>query len=112
MDKADFNHKTCSICLTRHNYIPCYIETGRFDCTDEIVSLYLQNQYFKGNEFIFGCIDNIQDIYIGNQVDSENEEGKIVVDSNAVVRCYATNRVAIKSGFQCKKGGRALINDY
>ena len=57
-------------------------------------------------------MDDIQNIYIGSQVDNENEEGVVVVDTNAVVKCYATNRVAIKSGFQCKTGGSMLINNF
>ena len=98
-------------CLTKHNYIPFCIETGRFSCTNEIVSLYLQNQNYKGNDFYYGGLGEIRDIYIGNQVDIENENGNIVVDSCATVELYATNRIVISTGFECKKGGHLFINN-
>jgi hypothetical protein len=110
IDIQHYNHKTCSICLTKHNYIPFWIETGRFDCTNENVSLYLQNQCFNGNVLHYGTWGDIQDIYVGNQVDNENEEGDIVIDSGAKVDLFATKRVTIQSGFQCKMGGKLLIN--
>lgn len=103
-------YEACSICLTKQNYVPSYIETGRFCCSNGNVSLYLQNQNFKGNMHYYGGAGEIRDVYIGSHVDNEEENGEVSIASDASVDIYFTNRVIIQSGFQCKNGGRLIIN--
>ena len=105
-----FNHKTCSICLTKHNYVPFYVETGRFACSNGNVLLFLQNQKYNGNMIHYGDNNEIQNIYIGNHVDAENENGDVVVEADAEVTFRATNRVTLASGFKCNIGGKLEIN--
>ena len=106
-----FNHKASSICLTKHNYIPFYVETGRFACLNEKVSLFLQNQIYKGNVIHYGDDYDIHNIYIGNHVDNDNETGDVVVETGTEVTFDATERVTISSGFNCHKGGILKINN-
>ena len=103
-------YDVCSICLTKQNYVPLYVETGRFVCSNGNLSLYLQNQDFKGNYFYFGAQDEIQDINIGSHVDNENENGDVIIEPDATANFYCANRVKIQSGFKCKKGGKLSIN--
>lgn len=105
-----YNHKTCSICLTKHNYVPFYVETGRFACSNGNVCLFLQNQNYNGNMIHYGDNNEIQNIYIGNHVDTENEDGDVVVEADAEVTFRATNRVTLASGFKCNIGGKLEIN--
>jgi len=105
-------YEACSICFTKQNYIPLYVETGRFVSSNNTLSLYLQNQDIKGTTITYGGAGQIRDVYMGNHVDSESENGDIIIEPNTTVEVLATNRVTIQSGLQCKLGGRLAVNKY
>lgn len=94
-----------SICLTKHNYIPFYVETGYFVGSNGDYSLYLQNQEYNESWTRYED-DAFKYIYVGNNVYNDAENGDVIVESGATVELYATGKVIVDSGFRCNKGGK------
>lgn len=96
-----------SICLSwnEQNYIPFYMETGRYVITEGKSSLYLQNLKLSGRNISYSS-DYTK---IGKEIDDEQEIGVVTVQKGTCLNIESTNSTTIDKGFKCEKGGKLII---
>lgn len=96
-----------SICLSwsEQNYIPFYMETGRYVFTEGKSSLYLQNLKLSGRDISYTS-DYTR---IGKDIDNKQEIGVVTVQEGTCLSIESTNNTTIDKGFKCEKGGKLII---
>lgn len=96
-----------SICLSQnsHNYIPFYVETGRYVLADDKYTLHLQNlNHINGN--ISYTSDYTR---IGETVDEEQVTGNVEIKEGACLNIESAYSTILDKGFKCEKGGKLII---
>ena len=108
MDCVYVNNTTPhTFCLTKKNYVPLVVESGRYVGNALNNDLYLQNITYESNTVVYNSENNV---YIGNHVDSSSDYGDVTIESGATLNIDFENRVVIQSGIKCKAGGKFRLN--
>lgn len=100
------NFQRYNLCLSKDNYMPLVIHTGRFTNEGEKCNLSLQNADFRS-----GTVNYLaDDIYVGRDVDDGDLSGPVSVKDGGTLTLSSFGQVYIYSDFRCDKGGKLLIN--
>ena len=96
-----------SICLSwsEQNYIPFYIETGRYVLTGGNSLLYLQNLKHIGRNISYTA-DYTR---IGKDIDCEQANGPVIIEGGVHFNVESTYNTVISNCFKCKKGSKLII---
>lgn len=84
----------CSICVTKHNYIPYFFNDN----------VYIQNKTLTGKNVFVG-----KNIQIGKNVTPNVTQGDVTISNGAEVVLDAQEKVVLDAGFKCEKGGTLKI---
>lgn len=108
-DSASFSTGVMSnICSTRKNFAPFITKTGRYQSEDGYAALYLQNSSYNLGKVKY-CGEYIN---VGNDIDTNQEQGNVVVENGGTLTLKADVRARISGGFKCERGGIFRITNH
>ena len=108
-DSASFSTGVMSnICSTRKNFAPFITKTGKYQSENGYAALYLQNSSYNLGKIKY-CGEYIN---VGNDIDTNQEQGNVVVENGGTLTLKADVRARISGGFKCERGGKFRITNH